>query len=84
MTTPSSQRGGAGRTTIDPSIRAGNAALTNLRDSNVTTFRTNLAVHVLLPLRVTDPSLQSASPVQPANFELAAGTGVKVITFPAV
>jgi hypothetical protein len=49
----------------------------------VTALREKLAVHALAAFMVTEPSLQSASPVQPVNFEFAAGTGVNVTTFPA-
>jgi hypothetical protein len=50
----------------------------------VTALRANFAVHVLPAFMVTEPSLQSASPDQPVNFEFAAGKGVNVTTFPAV
>ena len=50
----------------------------------VTVLRANFAVQVLLAFTVTEPSEQSASPVHPVNFELAAGIGVKVTIFPDV
>jgi hypothetical protein len=48
----------------------------------VTAFRMNFAVHILLAFIVTEPSLQSVSPVHPANLEFAPATGDNVITLP--
>jgi hypothetical protein len=50
----------------------------------VADFNAKLAAHVLPAFMVTEPSLQSVSPVQPVNFEFAAGIGVSVTTFPAM
>ena len=49
----------------------------------VTVLRSNFAVQVLPAFMVTEPSPQSASPVQPANLEFGAGMGVRTTTLPA-
>jgi hypothetical protein len=46
--------------------------------------RLNVAVQVLAVVMVTEPSLQSASPLQPANVEPAAGVTVRVTVAPLV
>jgi hypothetical protein len=45
-------------------------------------LRVNVAVQVLLASIVTEPSEQSACPVQALNLEFAAGFGVKVTICP--
>ena len=45
-------------------------------------FKVNVAVHALAAFMVTEPSEQSASPLQPVNVEPTLGELVSVTTCP--
>jgi hypothetical protein len=57
-------------------------ALTSERVKLSAGWRSKVAIQDLLALIVTEPSVQSASPLQPANTEPAAGVAISVTEAP--